>query len=67
MKLIVWLWTMARVRSAYHRLLFSKRLRFMDELRPKLDGRTVIAMPDAMMFVTPADYRRAIKSVSARA
>jgi hypothetical protein len=53
-----WLWTMYRVRRAYFELGFSRRLRFMDELRPKIDGGR-IAMPDGIMLATAADYRRA--------
>ena len=41
-------------------VLFSGRLAFMSELRPKLyGGKERIAYPDAIFHIAPADVRRA--------
>ena len=56
-----WLWAMHRARLFYRRrdVLFTRRLRFMTALRPKLDEGGRIASPDAIFFVAPIDVRRA--------
>jgi hypothetical protein len=54
-----WAANMRRVRRIQRDLLFGQRVRFFEELRPKVPaGR--IAYPDALMYVTVDDVCRAL-------
>lgn len=62
---LTWLWCMWRVARTYGRngLLFSRRLKFMEELRP-LTGGNRIEYPEAIFWVTPEDVNRALSVVN---
>lgn len=70
---LVWLWCMWRARRAYSSdgALFSRRIRFMKELRPFLstNPEARIDYPDAIFWVAPADIvraRAALRSTEAK-
>lgn len=58
-----WLWCMWQVQRTYHAkgLMFSQRLRFLEELRPFVSLRELerVAYPDAIFWITPSDVKRA--------
>jgi len=59
-----WLDVMRRVRDARRCLIFSRRNRFDDELRPFTGhGAARIAYPDAIYHVTTDDFERAWQAV----
>lgn len=62
---IAWAIDMFRVRRLRRRLLFSRREIFDNEVRPKLDGGTVIAHPDAIYLAGRADIQRARNAATA--
>jgi hypothetical protein len=70
MKTIFWLYSVWRARRVYQMrgLLFSQRVRFLDELRPfaSTTEQTRIAYPDAIFFIRPVDVDRAIITALSR-
>ena len=66
---IDWLLAVILLRRLYYKrgLLFGSRHRMMKWAAPLLDGGNSIAWPDAMMFLTLADYRRAAAAVRRQA
>lgn len=63
-KIATWAALMARIAIARKRLYFSERLRFDQELRPKISHGNIILYPDAIYLVTEEDFERAWSSVS---
>lgn len=61
---IRWAWRMVRVRRLRHKMLFSERVKFDDELRPIVVHETIarIAYPDAFYRVEADDLARAIRN-----
>lgn len=68
--LATWLWCMWKVQRVYRKrgLLFSQRMKFLEELRPFVNAseQARIAYPDAIFWITPADVKRAALSVTER-
>lgn len=56
-----WLVAVVRARAAYKKLGFSRRRRFLNELRPSLQGGRV-AYPDALFYITTSDVDRALRA-----
>ena len=57
-----WAANLRRARAWRRTLIFSKRKRFDEELRPKLEPGAVIAYPDAFYEVTTDDLLRAMRA-----
>lgn len=61
--IFIWLWCMWKAWRCYRAkgTMFSARLRFLDELRPKVSASSNerIAYPDAIFWVKPKDLARA--------
>lgn len=65
---VTWLWCMWRVQRIYRKrdLMFSRRIKFLKELRPfaNLSEQARIDYPDAFLWVTPEDVKRAALSAT---
>lgn len=61
-----WAWRMIRARRLRHKMLFSERVKFDDEMRPIVVHETIarIAYPDAFYHVEADDLERAIRKGS---
>lgn len=55
-----WAMNMKRARSFRRKLIFSKRQKFDDALKPMTKNNSIIAYPDAIYNITINDVCRAI-------